>query len=641
MVNSTKTEVTAMTEMTQSENTNYTEENQITEMRSFAYCDSGEKIGFYRKDNKNNTFRKLTNFIIEVEKEVKTEKDRKPVCYFDGKFIFHNNMYEFKNLEAVSFSNPNKLMESIYQHCGTKALVECDAKQLVNAIIEYNPNPREYRSSEFGYDENLQMYVTPDLTIKSDSIESVETPIKNYKMSGSNELGFESVSYEEVKKTNKDLVHKLFEWDAYEVTLLGTAFAFLPLIYPFVEGTGNKKPYMMYRGNSGSGKSMFIQLLQNFYGDFEKPESWSSTDTSLNILSHSFKDALFTIDDLKVANFPSERDVRKAMRFIQNYYDSTARNRANINLDIRDEYYTRGFLAISAEDIVFSEASTLARGIIINMKTKDPNFEAAQELEMMSKRFKSVTPYYIQFLLGNVSKNKVTELYNESREKITEVIQENNPDVSLDNLSRVINNFSLLNVSWNYFVTFLLNASDISKNELESVRDNFDKSLITVCIQNLDRIQNYKPEVKFVNTFWEIVERQIIELQNVGIISGTSKQPVGWYHIQNNKIKMAINLNSVFKEVNRYLITEGGIGVSLDTLKETLIKNKIIDSPTSGRVTVNKKQSRGVYWTGEIPEYLFGIRVEQEEPVISETRDYMEEDPIITASDDFFTSFIN
>ena len=634
-------EMTYMTEMTHSENTNTPEENQITEMRLYAYCESGEKIGFYKKDNKNNAFRKLTNFIIKIDKEVKTEKDKRPICYFDGKFIFQNNIYKFRNLEAVSLSNASKLIEAIYQHCGTKALIECDPKLLVNAIIEYNPDPDEYVASEFGYDEELTSYVTPDLTIKSDSFEEKETPIKNYKMAGSNKLGFELVEKDKLNEINTKLINTFFEWDDYEVTLLGTAFSFLPLVYPFIEGTGNKKPYMMFRGNSGSGKSMFIQLMQNFYGNFEKPESWSSTDTSLNILAHSYKDALFTVDDLKVSNFPSEKDVRKAMRFIQNYYDSTARNRANINLDIRDEYYPRGFLAISAEDIVFSEASTLARGIIINMQTKDPNFEAAQELEMLSKRFKYVAPYYIQYLLKSGDKSKITEFYNVSRKIITEIIQENNPDVSSDNLARVINNYALLNVSWNYFVTFLINTSGISENEIKPIWDNFNNSLINVCIQNLDRIQNYKPEVKFVNTFWEMIDRRIIELQDVGYISASSRQPVGWFLINNNKIKMAINLNSVFKEVNKYLITEGGIGVSLDTLKESLIKNKIIDVPQTGRITLNKKQYRGVYWTGDIPEYMFGIKEEQEVSDNSLNKHYSEDEPIISTNDNFLMGIFN
>ena len=209
-----------------------------------------------------------------------------------------------------------------------------------------------------------------------------------------------------MEKIKSDVIEKLLNWDDPKVMYNALAFSMYPLVYPFLKDRNPNKFYMMLKGPSGSGKSQMSRWFQNFYGDFATLLAWTSTNTSINILGSAFKDALLVVDDLKVQNFRTESEAKSVMITLQNYSDGTGRQRANVDLTIRDQRIINGHLMISAEDLVISETSTIARGVIINVNSKTVKMEEVNELNNISKTFSGIMPYFIQHIINTTDKRK-------------------------------------------------------------------------------------------------------------------------------------------------------------------------------------------------------------------------------------------
>lgn len=576
-------------------------------------------IGYYEQQltTKERFWVKLTNFVMNLDHQIKTTIDQEPYSCFSGKIILNNGEeLNFDNLPAVQLANSSDLLKFITNLCGTKTSFLGKSKSTVEAIKSFNREIPVYEAADYGYDKGLSQYITEDLTITKTDFLLKHTPLKFKDIWNDNKLCFKAPSEQEFKDVRDDILLKLMKWDKPEVVMTSLAFAMLPLIYPFIKDSMPNKSYIMLRGASGSGKTMMCRMMQRFYGKFNSLTGWTSTDTSINTIGHSFKDALFTIDDLKEQNFPTENDRKKAMRLLQNYSDNYSRNRANVNLKIKDPKILRGFVMISAEDIVFTESSTLARGIIVDVQSKDSKFEEAEQLEAISKNFYLFTPFFIRYILNNYSSEMLKELFFKSQLILKKALEDLR-DITIDNQSRIINNFSLLSVSWRVLLDFMYDDEDFDLLiPYGKLMEDFNSSIYSLIISNIKRIAKSKPEIKFEETLWNCTETGLFKFENVSSneYSDNKGKIVGWYRRKDNDIKICINLKTAYKEINQYLRDEGGIGTSFDTLVTKLTKDRKITTTPSGKIHLNEyNKKRGYEWIGKFPRELFGLTEELEE----------------------------
>ena len=268
----------------------------------------------------------------------------------------------------------------------------------------------------------------------------------------------------------------------------------------------------MLKGSSGAGKSQMSKWMQNFYGNFNTLFSWTSTDTSINVTGTSFKDALFCVDDLKLQNLRSDNDAKKVMMVLQTYSDGTARNRANVDLTLKDTRAIKGHLMISAEDLVISETSTIARGIVVQVESKKVKMEELSEINRMAVNFNIIMPYFIQYVLRNYDQEKIERIYEAAHAFISSHPLINDPEISQDNLPRIINNFASLKTSWQVLSDFFF--SDKPAELKSEYQRTFDLNLIALMKENIDRIANYKPEVVFEQGFWDMIQNGTFFLKN-------------------------------------------------------------------------------------------------------------------------------
>ena len=565
-----------------------------------------DKIGFYQLDSSGEI--QISNFVIEFDKWVKTKRNGETLSYFTGKIFIDKEQIPFDRFHASNLSEQSALIKFIENLCGPKAMIFDTTKKLISAIKSINQDVPLYEEKEFGYNETLDNYITEELVITKQEFQAIKTPIKYSDNWGSNRLGFNLVSADEMKKIKSDIIEKLLNWDDPKIMYNALAFSTYPLVYPFLKERNPNKFYLMLKGPSGSGKSQMSRWFQNFYGDFATLLAWTSTNTSINILGSAFKDALLVVDDLKVQNFRTESEAKSVMITLQNYSDGTGRQRANVDLTIRDQRIINGHLMISAEDLVISETSTIARGVIINVNSKSVKMEEVNELNNISKTFSGIMPHFIQHIIKTTDKIKVQKIYDNAYQWLLKHPLISDPGISKDNLPRILNNFASLKVSWEILSEFLF--SELSVYEKEEYDATFNHNLVSLLRENIDRINSYKPEIIFETRLWEMLEDGTFYLERISpdggrtIPNGRSKL-IGHYTIDESKnVKIILQLSTIIREIKGR--TEN-FAISEDTLRIKLLNEKKIKTTPSGRFSINGFKARGVSWIGDFPKNLFGL----------------------------------
>ena len=150
-------------------------------------------------------------------------------------------------------------------------------------------------------------------------------------------------------------------------------------------------------------------------------------------------------------------------------------------------------------------------------------------------------------------------------------------------------------------------------------QDTFDKNLITLLLDNIERISSYKPDVIFEKTLWEMIENGTFSLRRV--LNNTELETpryddrgkvVGYYTQDNhNEINLVIQLSTALREMKK---TIENFATSEDTLRAKLLREKKIKVNPSKKVSLNSRKITGVQWIGEFPQSIFGIK-EAEDPV--------------------------
>ncbi|MHB8930241.1 MAG: hypothetical protein ACYC5R_06555 [Melioribacteraceae bacterium] len=572
---------------------------------TFSQKEESNCVGYYYREKEAEDEIPMSNFLLQFTRQISATIDHSPTTKLEGVVkLSGGKEIKFTDFEASMLGNIQKTKEFLHNLCGVEVAFFGNDRFLCEAIKYFNQETKKERALEFGYNAELTEYVTPDFIISRGGISSQSTPILHSEQWHNNTLGFTNVCPLTIDELIARIIEEYFRWDDPQVTFFGFAFAMLPIVFPFFREYVHGKPYLTFLGPSGCGKTTIARILQQFFGEFRTLFSWTSTPTAVQVAGNAFKDALFVVDDFKRQNFAYENMINKVMAMIQNYSDEHSRSRSNVNLKLRDEKMIKGGMILSAEDLVISESSTIARGIVIEMNKKDTKMLEAQDMTELSKYFSFFTLKYIEHFLGSIESRDMKALYNKNLDLIQGRVAFNN--LVGDNVPRMINNFALVKSSWDLASEFLFAGRDSSK-----YNEKFDVALEEALISNFNRIQDHKPEEKFEETLWSMIEQGNLFSLNTRHSTNTPhfKIVVLTSQKENEKPTIGIKFTHAFKEVNEYLREEGGIGVSQKTLITKLIQLGKISTPPCGRVTVGEELPfRGFYWTGEIPYDTLSLR---------------------------------
>jgi len=562
---------------------------------------------FFDKEDTKTFKTHISNFIIKLNKLFTFERKGERISFYDGYILMSGGKKVlFDRMDASILESRTKLRNFLSHRCGTQFEIY-DVFHLVQAIKALNKGVIQVVEIEYGYNKTKGKYLTSDLLISKDGVFAQENLIKYSDLMDGNRLGFKELSEAENGDILRFISEEMLRWNSPKVMLPSLAFALYPIIYPHLAEVNKNKFYLLLYGKSGGGKSSIATWCQRFYGGFHNLMSWTSTDTSMSVKGTAYKDALLVIDDMKKENFRDTASIRNAMAIIQNYADGTSRERSSTDLFLSDNKTIKGHLMLTGEHIVFTEESTIARGICIKVNQALGNSEEISliisRINEMSDRFSGIMPEFIRYVLKECPQPKLVALFSRNRENIrnSPLIEQTNK--LLTNFSRSVNNFAALKTSWDVLSEYFKN----NQIEMAGYDQTFETELYNLINENLERVNRSKQEIRFEEAMWRMFADK--ELPLVEIRGKELKNPeniprdkiVGYFITGDERPRIYININRVY----------GTIASSLDsfTMDKFALIDKLhdegkIDKTMCMKFSVNGIKRSGRLWLGAIPKGL-------------------------------------
>ncbi|CAM6000758.1 unnamed protein product [Sphagnum balticum] len=139
-------------------------------------------------------------------------------------------------------------------------------------------------------------------------------------------------------------------------------------------------------GPTGCFKSSLIGAMQAHFGaafnTSHLPDNWTSTENSLEKKAFLLKDCIFTIDEWTPTGTNAETDrlKAKAERILRSQGNQSGRGRMTATCDVRPEYYPRGAIISTGEDMPQGH-SLRARTLQIELSHGDINAKELSKLQ--------------------------------------------------------------------------------------------------------------------------------------------------------------------------------------------------------------------------------------------------------------------
>jgi hypothetical protein len=162
---------------------------------------------------------------------------------------------------------------------------------------------------------------------------------------------------------------------------------------------------LLFTGATGVGKTTAAMLGQNHFGIFSRvPADWSSTANALERMAFITKDAVLLIDDFvpKATRGDVQQLLAKAERVFRGAANRSGRGRLNQRLTFQPEYFPRGLVLATGEDVPMGE-SLRARIVIVEVgKGSIPIGDQLDKAQAMARAglYAQAITGYIQWLAG-------------------------------------------------------------------------------------------------------------------------------------------------------------------------------------------------------------------------------------------------
>jgi hypothetical protein len=397
--------------------------------------------------------RRISNFVLEWSEENRvTDKVQLEDRIFDGTLVMASGKPAPLRLSNEDVCTNAQLYQALVREGGGRiAVSEHDMGNIRRASFIFS-HPRELKTSmEFGFQDD-RTFLAKNLLITPEEITFAEHgQIDLSHVEHACHLNLKKPDPSTMKYLLRHLRDDLLQLHPTDVTY--TLFGFLgaaPLM-SFMEDVTRYALWLV--GQSGSGKSFLAKMFQCFFGDFAgegRAVSWASTPNSLQYMGYFFKDCLYLVDDYKPVMIRSSAEV---VRFLQNYADFYARSRLTSEIQSRKDYYVRGSLLTTGEDMPTGHASLIARSLILKVPKRELDTRRGDRCLKNCKDYPMITASYIRFLLH---RPQLRQKVNAKVHKFHELFLAGIPRE--DNAVRIARNLALNSVGFRYFIGFLEEA---------------------------------------------------------------------------------------------------------------------------------------------------------------------------------------
>lgn len=281
----------------------------------------------------------------------------------------------------------------------------------------------------------------------------------------------------------------------------------------------NQRPTVWIEGDTGSGKSSLTQVLQRFWGKFEKCLNWDTTLRSMMEGAYNFKDACLIIDDYKArANQPE-----KAKTILQYCYDPTVRGALRRDGTQRGDRSSRCLILCSGELTPDNEASVISRIILV----KYPEVNKYKTADLYSKvndrsyDYSSITPRFIHYCI-DVGMENIRERRKEISKEFLKPVQDTR------NGTRISGNFAMNYLTWELFVNFMLTSGVIDHTEAGKLKEEHKKYCLDMIKYTIRRCEQESTGVVVAEMLRDNLDNGTLRIKNLdGYDSEHAKIEIG------------------------------------------------------------------------------------------------------------------
>lgn len=519
---------------------------------------------------------RISNFIIDLEREIEVYDGYDRTRIFEGEIKGKDYTRNFK-IDAGAFHNSNKFMEAIGNQGGARA--QFQPKNIVKirlASQQLSKIKQELVLKQFGWMDD-DTFLTPSVIINKNGIAiNTETKVDLSSAENARFLDVQILKDSLFKEVSKHILEDLLTLQPAETTYPLIGHTFLAPVMRFLSDTSR---YVLWlKGITGAGKSFIARLFQCFFGSFIQDSSitsWTSTVNFIQMIGFHFKDAIFLVDDYKKGNIKNQGELT---RMIQSFADGTGRGRLNSDSTTQQTRPIRGLMLCTGEDVPESEASILARMLIIDCKNRHQDFEKGSRCLKYRKYYSGVMGYYIPWFIKKGIKSSLDSLVESHVDILQKGIE------GEQNYTRIARNLALNFTGFGLFCDLMLDMRIITKKQAEQMREHSLKNLFSLRGRQIHAVKDEQASNIFLSTLSDLIGSGKVLIENVDMGYILHSPVVGFIKKDKSENVVYIRPKIACSEVKKVLFHSGsGLNFSEKTIGEQLVDDEIITECDKGR----------------------------------------------------------
>jgi len=495
-----------------------------------------QKIEYHELDGQTVESAKLvSNFVVRIEREAEVIDDLREHSEYECRLIVAGMPLDAPGrpfrLEASHFGSNSRLAEDIAAagHGDlTCAMADMDFVRMVSSAFFREKGRTSVKVVRYvGYASSSGKslgYVTPSVVVRDGEILTAadaekrfgfrcELPPDAFKSVGRLDLAI--ISDDEFRLACRSVLDDLL---AFKGPGIGRACVGHTFLAPVIGRLSGFKPYVLALvGGTGVGKTTLAGYFQSFFGptfgDLDL-ESWTGTPKAVELAGHVYKDALYVVDDFKLAHF-GPGALRDAMRVLQGYSDGSGRNRLTRGSEMRKTAFIRGLLMITGEDLPEGESSNLARIVPLQVPETPLVLESVARKRRCDEArglYAGVMARYIAWTQGvqdAALRDKVARHF--------EVLASDSAieRVAADNKPRLVQNLALNCFGFALWAEFMCESGLLDEPAARSmVQDHFE-FLKAAFAGHVEAVNDERPFVLFLRDLRSMVASEVVRLEPV------------------------------------------------------------------------------------------------------------------------------
>lgn len=457
------------------------------------------------------------NFYMVIDEDIEFDDGSEKIHKYIGRIIVDESK-EFKfDVDSRSFATPQEMAKVLSNIGGSDVIFDNNNLKDVRIAMQWTSKDKVEKrkvSQIFGW-KGTKIYRSQSSVILADGVKKVSSEVDLSDIPRACNLDILPITNKDFNNVGNHIVKDLMRVHArYPIDCL-FGFTFLaPIASQIVTAKkwSGGRIGMWLVGSSQCGKSHTAILFQNFFGDFAGEGTtfaWGGTPLSVQDGGYYFKDAVFMVDDFKIAEF-GRHEMPNLIKVLQNYAEGTSRTRYSMNLGRAEGGKPiRGSLLITGEDILDDVASIMTRYHVVRMNDAGMNESAFNKTKDYVEFYSGFMGRYIAWILKDP---KSVEHIVDRIEKVKSEFMAQYDGV---NVNRIAQSFAYNLVGFDMFCRFLEKNRFISMEKHIEMVKTHKNNLFSEINPHVESAKDATIGSVFIRTLQDLINSGAVKIHDV------------------------------------------------------------------------------------------------------------------------------